>query len=130
VSRTAFAEQCRQVCASHGWELLPTGILVQWEDGRKQLVRLEIFESNRQMLVRLSTTIGSLDLLTRDHLVLALEANAELAHGALAIQSRELCLTDTLMLETSDAAQIEASIGFLAHQADEYERSIYGTDVH
>ncbi len=130
MSRTAFAEQCRQVCDAHGWELLPTGILVQWEDGRKQLVRLEIFESNRQMLVRLSTTIGSVELLSRDHLVLALEANSELAHGALAIQSHELCLTDTLMLETSDASQIEASIGFLANQADEYERSIYGTDVH
>jgi hypothetical protein len=130
VSRIAFAEQCRQVCTSHGWELLPTGILVHWEDGRKQLVRLEIFESNRQLLVRLSTTIGPVDLLSRDHLVLALEANAELAHGALAIRSRELCLTDTLMLESSDASQIEASIGFLATQADEYERTIYGTDVH
>lgn len=130
MSRHAFAEQCRRVCEDHGWELLPTGILVQWEDGRKQLVRLEVFEADRQSLVRLSTTIGSIEALSRDHLLLALEANAELAHGALAVEAHQLCMTDTLMLENCDAPQIAASIGFLARRADEYELSIYRTDDH
>jgi hypothetical protein len=130
VSRHAFADRCREVCEAHGWELLPTGILVQWGNGRKQLVRLETFESEGRSLVRLSTTIGSVEALSRDHLLLALEANSDLAHGALAVHARDLCMTDTLMLESCDVAQIEAAIEFLASRADEYEHSIYRTDVH
>jgi len=130
VTSNAFAELCRQVCASQNWELLPTGILVSWGDGRRQLVELEFFEQGRDQLVRLFSTIGDAGALERDRLVLALETNAELAHGALAIRGGELCLTDTLMVEASGTAEIEAAIGYLAEQADEYERSIFGTDDH
>ena len=126
----AFADLCREVCESQNWELLPTGIVVRWGDGRHQLVSLEFFESGREALVRLSTTIGDAALLHRDRLVLALETNAALAHGALAIQGGQLCMTDTLMLEASGAEEIEAAIDYLARQADEYERSIFGTDDH
>jgi len=128
LSRLAFADRCREVCAAHDWELLPTGILVRWGDGRRQLVRLEIFESEGETLVRLSTTIGDAGRLDRDRLVLALETNAELAHGALAIQSGHLCMTDTLMLGASDVEEIEASIDYLSRRADEYERALFGTD--
>lgn len=128
MSRNLFADRCREVCASHDWELLPTGILVRWGDGRRQLVRLDIFESERETLVRLSTTIGDVGQLDRDRLVLALETNASLAHGALAIQSGQLCMTDTLMLEASTTEEIEASIDYLSRHADEYERSLFGTD--
>jgi hypothetical protein len=125
-----FADRCREVCASHDWELLPTGILVRWGDGRRQLVRVDIFESERETLVRLSTTIGDVGRLDRDRLVVALETNAALAHGALAIQSGQLCMTDTLMLDASTAEEIEASIDYLSRHADEYERSLFGTDEH
>lgn len=128
--RNAFADLCRQVCASQNWQLLPTGIHVQWGDGRHQLVRLEFFESGREALVRLSSTIGDVDGLSREQLGRALEANATLAHGALAIMTNELCITDTLMLENSDAAEIEAAVDYLARRADEYERMLFGTDEH
>jgi len=130
VSRGAFADRCREVCAAHDWELLPTGILVRWGDGRRQLVRLEIFDSERESLVRLSTTIGDVGQLDRERLVLALETNADLAHGALAIQSGQLCMTDTLMLESADVEELEAAIDFLSRRADEYERTLFGTDEH
>ena len=128
MSRHVFADLCREVCASQNWELLPTGILVKWGDGRHQLVRLEFFEADREALVRLTTTIGDADVLTRDQYQLALEANAELAHGALAIVAGQLCMTDTLMLENSDAAEIEAAVDYLARRADEYEHTLYGVD--
>lgn len=130
MSRLVFADRCRQVCASHDWELLPTGIMVRWGDGRRQLVRLEHFESERESLVRLSTTIGDVGRLGRSRLVQALETNATLAHGALAIQDGALCMTDTLMLETSDAEEIEATIDYLSRRADEYEQLLFGGDEH
>lgn len=124
----AFSDLCRQVCESLNWELLPTGIVVRWGDGRHQLVSLEFFEFEREGLVRLSTTIGKIAELNREQLMTALRSNAELAHGALAIQGNNLCMTDTLMVAVSGPAEIEAAIEYLARTADEYERTIYGTD--
>lgn len=124
----AFAEHCRQICAAQNWELLPTGINVSFGDGRHQLVQLEFFEEGREELVRLSTTIGSVSDLSREQLVVALETNAQLAHGALAIQGEQLCMIDTLMVEASGPAEIEAAIEYLAREADDYERAIFGTD--
>jgi hypothetical protein len=37
-------------------------------------------------------------------------------------------MIDTLMLEDADAAEIEASIGYLAETADYYEKVLFGTD--
>ena len=131
MTRPAFAELCRQVCASKRWELLPTGVLVHLAEGRHQLVRLELFDSEwpaRTDMVRLTTTIGAVEKLSRERLLLALEANTTLDHGALAVESGQLCMTDTLLLDTIDAEELEAAIDYLSHQADEYEHAIFGTD--
>jgi hypothetical protein len=126
--RTSFPELCRQVCDSQNWELLPTGIVVRWGDGRHQLVSLEPFEFEREELVRISSIIGHVAELTREQLVTALRANTRLAHGALAIRSEQLCMTDTLMLVEAGVDEIKAAIEYLARSADEYERSLFGTD--
>jgi hypothetical protein len=126
----AFAELCRQVCNAHNWELLPTGVVVRWGDGRHQLVGLEIFEFEREELVRLSTTIGEMEQLSRDQLTVALKTNAKLAHGALAIKNDQLCMIDTLLISDTGAGELGAAIEYLAREADEYERAIYGTDDH
>ena len=126
----AFAAICRQVCEQEDWELLPTGIVVRWGDGRHQLVSLEFFEFEREELVRLSSTIGTVAQLQREQLILALSTNAKLAHGALAIRNAQLVMTDTLMVSGSDAEGIRAAIEYLARAADDYERTIYGTDQH
>jgi len=123
-----FSELCHQVCDSQKWELLPTGTVVRWGDGRHQLVSLEPFEFEREELVRLWSIIGEVADLTRDQLVTALRANGGLAHGALAIRSEQLCMTDTLMLAEAGADEIKAAIEFLARSADDLERSLYGTD--
>ncbi|MBW2229244.1 MAG: hypothetical protein JRG92_02515 [Deltaproteobacteria bacterium] len=125
-----FAEYCRRVCEAQGWELLPTGINVRFGDGRHQLVSLELFELGREMLVRLSSGIGDVAALSREQLESALQHNAELAHGALAIRGAELCMTDTLMVEATGPAEIEAAVEYLANLADVYENTFFGTDVH
>ena len=125
-----FAEKCREACESHDWELLPTGVLVRFGDGRRQLVSLEFFEYEQEGLVRFSSIIGPIEVLSRERLLTALRVNAGLAHGALAVQDDDLCMVDTLLIEDAEVSAVAASIEYLAQAADEYERVIYGTDNH
>ena len=124
----SFSELCKQVCDSQKWELLPTGIVVRWGDGRHQLVSLEPFEFEREELVRLWSIIGDVADLSREQLVTALRANSLLPHGALAIRSEQLCMADTLMLAEAGVDEIKAAIEFLARSADDLERNLFGTD--
>ena len=39
-------------------------------------------------------------------------------------------MANTLLLKDADAAEIEASIGYLAETADYYEKTLFGTDQH
>ncbi len=128
--KARFAEKCREVCDAHGWELLPTGVLVQFGDGRKQLVSLEFFEFDSEELVRLMSTIGPTDTMTPEELTTALRSNAEVAHGALAIRDDELVLVDTLLIDGLEASALAASIEFLATSADDTERVAFRTDAH
>ncbi|UCE85102.1 MAG: hypothetical protein JSU66_12195 [Deltaproteobacteria bacterium] len=127
-TQEVFGQICRRVCQQQGWELLPSGVQITFADGRHQLVSLEFFESEREELVRLYTTIGAVDGMDARRLVAALRINARLAHGALAVRDDALVMIDTLMLEDADAAEIEASIAYLAETADYYEKVLFGTD--
>lgn len=125
-----FAEKCREVCRAHGWELLPTGVLVRFGDGRRQLVSIEFFEFGNEELVRLSSAIGPADTMTAGELANALRSNAAIAHGALAILDGELVLVDTLQIDGLEASALAATIEFLATSADDTERVAFGTDRH
>jgi hypothetical protein len=129
-TQESFAQVCRRVCEAHGWELLPTGIVVRWGDGRHQVVSLEFFEFEQEGLVRFFTTIGDSTELSQQRLAMALRLNAGLAHGALAIKNDQLCMTDTLVLADADPGEVEAVVGYLADTADYYEKTIFGTDEH
>jgi len=123
-----FAQILRRVCAERDWEITPNGVRVHFANGRQQLVELGFFEFREEDLIRLHTTIGSVDQLGTVRLTVALRMNAELAHGALAIIDDDLVMTETLMLDDADAGEIEASISYLAETADDYERRLFGTD--
>lgn len=125
-----FGELCRKVCAEQGWELLPSGVVVNWPDGRHQLVSLEFFEFRQEELVRLYSIIGSSRGLSAERLATALRVNATLAHGAIAVRDDDLIVVETLMLRDADPGEIEASIAYLAETADFYERMIFATDEH
>jgi hypothetical protein len=123
-----FAQILRRVCAERVWELTPSGVRVEFPSGRQQVVELEFFEFQAEELVRLHTTIGRIEELDPVRLTVALRINAELPHGALAILEDDLVMTDTLMLDDANFGEIEASIKFLAETADDYERTLFGTD--
>ena len=129
-TRDAFGQICQRVCEQQGWDLLPSGVRVPCESGRYQLVSLEYFEFEKQELVRLHTTIGQTRALGEERMVLALQINARLAHGALALRDGELVMIDTLMLKDADPAEVEASLSYLALTADYYEKMLFGTDDH
>jgi hypothetical protein len=128
--KSRFVESYREVCESHGWELLPTGVVVHFGDGRKQLVSFEHFEFENEELVRLVSVIGPADSMTHEELASALRSNADIAHGALAIREGELVLVDTLLIQGLDSAALAAAIEFLATSADNTERVAFGTDAH
>ena len=128
VTQKHFAQILKRVCQERGWEVLHSGVRVSWADGRQQLVELEFLPFKQEELVRLYTTIGSVEDLSSIRLTNALRINAELAHGCLAIKNDDLVMTDTLMLGDADYGEIEASIDYLAETADHYEKTIFETD--
>jgi len=123
-----FAQILKRVCRDRGWSLLPTGVHVNLPNDRGQLIEIEFFQFKDEELVRLFTTIGDVDGMSAVRLTVALRLNTELAHGCLAVHEDHLVMTDTLMLRDADAAEIEASIGYLAENADYYEKTIFETD--
>ena len=56
--------------------------------------------------------------------------NSRLRHGAIAILDDRMVLTDTFLRDHADAAEVFASVRYLAETADKYERLIYGGDAH
>ncbi len=129
-NHASFAAILRSVCTQRGWELLPSGVNVTHPNGRHQVVSFEIFEFDEEPLVRLVSTIGTSRKLRSEQMNQALRANMSLAHGALALQGDELCMTDTLSFEDSDPGEVESAVAFLAEMADYYERILFGTDDH
>jgi len=125
-----FREICERVCRENGWELQGNGVHVPLPDGRGQVVELETFEHESEVLVRLTTVIGDADLLTSIRQRATLELNARLPHGAFAVRQGELVMTETLLLADTDPAELEASVHYLAVTADRYEEQLFETDEH
>ena len=129
-SKAAFARLCERVCEEQDWKLLPTGVEVRWPEGRHQVVSLEFFEFDGGELVRLYSVVGEARTLPAERLALALQVNARLSHGALAVRDEQLIMTDTLLLEDAEVPQIRAALRYLAETADYYEKIFFGTDEH
>ena len=128
--RDGFGQLCESVCARQGWELVPAGVRLTFPNGRRQIVTLEFFEFEEQELVRFYTEIGGVERMSPERLAMALQINARLAHGALAVRDGRLIMTDTLLLKDADASEIEASLSYLGETADYYEKTLFGTDSH
>ncbi len=129
-TKEAFGRICERVCEEQGWELQPSGVRIDYRDGRHQVVSLEFFESDGHDLVRLWSPIGDSRALGVERLALALQVNARLAHGALAVREEQLIMTETLLLRDADPGELRASLESLAATADYYEKIFFGTDEH
>lgn len=99
-------------------------------NGRQQAVLLSEFSDSGEPMVRMITKIGPVDALHGNRLKSALELNLRLPHGCLAIDGQDLVMTLTRPLRSTTAKSSGDAIAFIARQADTYEKSIFGMDVH
>jgi len=106
------------------------GFEVPQAAGRKQFVAVSEFRDESQPMVRFSTQIGPADRLDSKRLRSALELNAHLPHGCLAVDAGHLVMTNTRPLKTTTPETSGKVIEFIARQADQYEKLIFQTDVH
>ncbi|HLY73131.1 MAG TPA: hypothetical protein VKU80_03345 [Planctomycetota bacterium] len=97
---------------------------------RKQFVSVAEFKEESQAMVRFTTRIGPADRLEPTRLRAALELNARLPHGCLAVDAGHLVMTSTRFLGTTTAETSATAVEYIARQADQYEKLIYKTDVH
>jgi hypothetical protein len=117
-----------------GWEILSQeegrGFNVPQAAGRHQFVALSEFKDEAHPMVRFTTRIGPIDRLESTRLRSALEVNLRLPHGCLAADGVHLVMTGTRPLGTTTPQTTADAIQFIAHQADQYEKLIFKTDVH
>lgn len=99
-------------------------------NGRQQTVNLSEFSDSGEPMVRMTTRIGPVDALHGPRLRSALELNLRLPHGCLAVDGEHLVMTLTRPLRSTTAKSSGDAIQFIARQADSYEKSIFGMDVH
>ncbi|MEJ2531729.1 MAG: hypothetical protein P8Y92_08025 [Halioglobus sp.] len=120
----------RAACEAHGWEHFEGGAVIGVPGGRRQRVFLEPFRDEGQTKGRAYTVIGEASALSATRLEAALAVNFHLEHGALALRDRELVMVETVCPDSMNAAQLAEVLSYIAARADQYERTIYGTDKH
>jgi hypothetical protein len=117
-----------------GWKVATeegsSGFNVPQAGNRHQFVGLAEFRDDGHPMVRFTTRIGPVDRLESTRLRSALELNHRLPHGCLAIDGVHLVMTGTRPLQTTTPQTTADAIQFIAHQADQYEKLIFKTDVH
>ena len=127
-NRETFARIAERVCRENGFALEPGGARVALRESRTQLVAMEQFEYEDRERVRLWTRIGPEADIGHVRMEAALRVNARLPHGALGLRDESLILCHTLAVDEVGADELESALRFLAETADEYERTIFGTD--
>lgn len=122
------------VAKLRGWEVVTAegsrGFSVPQAGNRHQFVALTEFRDDSHPMVRFTTRIGPVEHLEPSRLKAALELNLRLPHGCLAIDQIHLVMTGTRPLGTTTPQTSADAIQFIAHQADQYEKLIFKTDVH
>ena len=122
------------IAKERGWASKPDGARVVFvillPGDRMQDVALSDFKEGDDPYVRFTSVIGKADALDALRMRSALELNARLPHGCLAVQDGELVMTDTRPLRTTTAKTSAQAAEYLAGLADKYEKLIFGTDTH
>ena len=124
----SLPEIFQKVCEKHGWSQNEYEVQLDLEGGRKQKVSFELFVYEKDQMGRIYSVVGDANILSETQLRSALGINNGLAHGALAIRSGELVVSDTFLMSDADEGEVEASIRFLAKTADRYEKVLFGSD--
>jgi hypothetical protein len=117
-----------EVCMRRSWQHEGPDITVALGDGRRQLVRSELFLFEGVEMIRLYTRVGPMNKLSETQLSALLSLNYSLAFGALASFGDDLIMTETLLMHDSAHDQLGHAVRFLAETSDGYEKQIYGTN--
>ena len=121
-------------CANETWKSAPSNegweIVIPQPKGRKQSVFATAFKDGAESMVRYTSVIGGAESVDDQRSRTALELNARLPHGCLALADGHLVVTETRPLKTTTPETSAMAVKYLAKQADTYERLIYSADKH
>jgi hypothetical protein len=127
-------ELVEKMCSAESWTLAPSTegweIMIPQPKGRKQKVTATSFKDGPDSMVRYTSVIGDAGSVDDQRARTALELNARLPHGCLALADGNLVVTETRPLRTTTSETSAAAVKYLAKQADTYERLIYSGDKH
>lgn len=123
-----------KMCKAESWGLAAAGegwaIDIPQPKGRKQKVYAASFKEGADSMVRYTSMIGDAGTVDDRRSRMALELNAKMPHGCLAIEGGHLVVTETRPLKTTTPESSAVAVKYLAKQADTYERLIYSADQH
>src|SRR5262245_50333933 len=123
-----------RMCKAQHWTSSQTGpgwgIEIPQPKGRSQTVFASVFMDEGSPIVRYLSMVGDADSIDGNRSKMALELNARMPHGCLAIHSGHLVVTDTRPLNTTTPETSAVAVKYIAQQADTYERLIYSSDKH
>jgi hypothetical protein len=127
----------RQVADASGWSMRQSGdhweVTVPVGSLRKQTVRVRFdrTDPDGQSLISFSTVCGPA---TEQNAMALLRYNAQMAHGAFAVESGEAgeatVIAANQLADTADPLEITRTITALAWQADQVEAKLLGSDEH
>lgn len=127
-------ELVTQMCKAETWTSSPAGagwgIEIPQPKGRSQKVFAAPFKDEAEHMVRYTSMIGDAGKVDDRRARMALELNAKMPHGCLAIEGGHLVVTATRPLKTTTPESSAVAVRYLAKQADTYERLIYSNDDH
>lgn len=119
-----------EVCKREGWGRTGSAAVVPLPGGRRQVVGVDVLVVDGDELLRLHTRVGEAAVLNEARLLAALRMNARLRCGAISILDTDLALVDIAPLRDARADTVRATILHLARQADDFERALFGRDLH
>jgi len=127
-------ELVEKICAKEGWTSTASTdgweIIIPQPKGRRQAVMAASFKDGTEGMVRYTSVVGDAVSIDDRRARTALELNARMPHGCLALSAGNLVVTATRPLKTTTPETSAQAVKFLAKQADTYERLIYTGDKH
>lgn len=101
---------------------------VHLDGGRNQEVRLFTFEEGGVEMLRFLTSIGDAKDFSEGKLRTAMEVNASLLYGAVALFQGEVVVTACAPLQRADLTETADAVRYVTKMADTYEKLLFGLD--
>ena len=116
------------VCKAKNWKFSDSSTNVPLPNDRHQILYFEKHQEAGETMMRVYSIIGGSDILDEQRMLTALNINYRLQYGALAVREDKLILTENFLLRDADEDEVAQTLVYIANQADQYEKLIYGID--